>query len=74
MRLGDDFLPVDQIGGQEAQHALENIDAIENARRSPNGPQSMPLFDILVATHSSTCGDLWDKIFGVVGLAKDGED
>jgi hypothetical protein len=74
MRLGDDFLPVDQIGGQEAQHALENIDAIENARRSQNGPQSMPLFDILVATHSSTCGDLRDKIFGVVGLAKDGED
>jgi hypothetical protein len=71
MRLGDQFLPVSQFGGEFAQHSLENIAAIETARRSHSGPLSMSLFHILVATSFSKCKDQRDKIFAVVGLAKD---
>jgi hypothetical protein len=71
MRLGDQFLPVSQFGGEYAQHSLENIAAIETARRSHSGPLSMSLFHILVATSFSKCKDQRDKIFAVIGLAKD---
>ena len=71
MRLGDHFLPVSQLGGEDAHHSLENIAAIETARRSHSGPLSMSLFHILVATSFSKCEDQRDKIFAVVGLAKD---
>ncbi|KAL5329566.1 hypothetical protein ACEPPN_003080 [Leptodophora sp. 'Broadleaf-Isolate-01'] len=71
MKLGDRFLPVSQIGGEDARHSLENITAIEKARRSHGGPLSMSLFHILLATSSSKCKDDRDKIFAVVGLAKD---
>jgi hypothetical protein len=71
MRLGDHFLPVSQLGGEDAHHSLENITAIERARRSHSGPLSMSLFHILVATSLSKCKDQRDKIFAVVGLAKD---
>lgn len=71
MRLGDHFLPVSQLGGEDPQHSLENIAAIETARRSHSGPLSMSLFHILVATSFSKCKDQRDKIFAVVGLAKD---
>jgi hypothetical protein len=71
MQLGDQFLPVRQFGGEYAQHSLENIAAIETARRSHSGPLSMSLFHILVATSFSKCKDQRDKIFAVVGLAKD---
>lgn len=71
MRLGDEFLPVSQLGGEYAQHSLENIAAIETARRSKSGPLSMSLFHILVATSFSKCKDQRDKIFAVIGLAKD---
>jgi hypothetical protein len=71
MRLGDHFLPVSQLGGEEPQHSLENIAAIETARRSQSGPLSMSLFHILVATSFSNCKDQRDKIFAVIGLAKD---
>ncbi|KAH6723588.1 heterokaryon incompatibility protein-domain-containing protein, partial [Leptodontidium sp. MPI-SDFR-AT-0119] len=71
MKLGDRFLPVSQIGGEDARHSLENIIAIEKARRSHSGPLSMSLFHILLATSSSKCKDDRDKIFAVVGLAKD---
>jgi hypothetical protein len=71
MRLGDQFLPVTKFGGEYAQHSLENIAAIETARRSHSGPLSMSLFHILVATSFSKCKDQRDKIFAVVGLAKD---
>jgi len=70
MRLGDHFLPVSQLGGDEAHQSLENITAIESARRSHSGPLSMSLFHILVATSFSKCKDQRDKIFAVVGLAK----
>lgn len=70
MRLGDHFLPVSQLGGEDAHHSLENITAIERARRSHSGPLSMSLFHILVATSFSKCKDQRDKIFAVVGLAK----
>ncbi len=71
MRLGDRFLPVSQLGGEDAHHSLENITAIEKARRSHSGPLSMSLFHILLATSFSKCRDQRDKIFAVVGLAKD---
>lgn len=71
VRLGDLFLPVDQLGGEDAHYSLENITAIERARRSRSGPLSMSLFHILVATSFSECKDPRDKIFAVVGLAKD---
>lgn len=71
MRLGDQFLPVTQFGGEYAQHSLENIAAIETARRSHSGPLSMTLFHILVATSFSQCTYKRDKIFAVIGLAKD---
>ncbi|KAE9374997.1 HET-domain-containing protein [Stipitochalara longipes BDJ] len=74
MRLGDNFLPVSQLGGKNAHYSLENISAIENARRSQSGPLFMPLFHILVATSSSQCQDPRDKIFAVKGLAKDWAD
>jgi hypothetical protein len=70
MRLGD----VTQLGGEDAKHSLENISAIENARRSRSGPLFMPLFYILVATSFSQCSDPRDKIYAVKGLAKDWED
>lgn len=72
MRLGEHFLPVTQLGGETARQSLENITAIENTRRSHTGPLSMSLFHILVATSFSQCKDPRDKIFAVVGLAKDG--
>ncbi|KAH7409121.1 heterokaryon incompatibility protein-domain-containing protein [Cadophora sp. MPI-SDFR-AT-0126] len=71
IRLGDRFLPVSQMGGEDAHHSLENIGAIERARRSHSGPLSMSLFHILLATRFSECKDQRDKIFAVVGLAKD---
>jgi hypothetical protein len=71
MRLGDQFLPVGQFAGQYAQHALESIAAIETARRSHSGPLAMTLFHILVATSFSKCKYQRDKIFAVLGLAKD---
>lgn len=71
MRLGDNFLPVSQLGGEDAHQSLENITAIERARRSHSGPLSMSLFHILVATSFTKCKDQRDKIFAVVGLAKD---
>jgi hypothetical protein len=71
MRLGDCFLPVSQLGGDDAHHSLENITAIEQARRSHSGPLSMSLFHILVGMSFSMCEDQSDKIFAVVGLAKD---
>jgi len=71
MRLGDQFLPVSQFGGEYAQHSLENIAAIETTRRSHSGPLSMSLFHIIVATSFSKCKYQRDKIFAVVGLAKD---
>ena len=70
MRLGD----VTQFGGEDANHSLENISAVENARRSRSGPLFMPLFYILVATSFSQCSDPRDKIYAVKGLAKDWED
>ncbi len=70
MRLGE----VAQFQGEIAHHSLENISAIENARRSRSGPLFMPLFHILVATSFSQCSDLRDKIYAVKGLAKDWED
>lgn len=71
MRLGDHFFSVSQSGSQTARHALENISAIENARRSRSGALFMPLFHILLATSSSQCVDPRDKIYAVKGLAKD---
>jgi hypothetical protein len=71
MRLGDHFLPVSQFGGEEPQHSLENITAIETARRFQSGPLSMSLFHILVATSFSKCKENRDKIFAVIGLARD---
>jgi hypothetical protein len=71
MRMGDHVLPVSQLGEEEAHQSLENITAIERARRSHSGPLSMSLFHILVATSFSECKDQRDKIFAVVGLAKD---
>jgi hypothetical protein len=71
MRLGDYFLPVSQMGGKDAHHSLENITAIERLRRSNSGPLSMSLFHILLATSFSKCQDQRDKIFAVMGLAKD---
>jgi hypothetical protein len=71
MALGDHFLPVSQLGGEDAHHSLENITAIESARRSQRGPLSMSLFHILVATSRSKCKDQCDKVFAVIGLAKD---
>lgn len=73
MRLGDRFLPVSQMGGEDAHHSLENITAIERARRSHSGPLSMSLFHILLATRFSSCKDQRDKIFAVIGLAKNWE-
>ena len=70
MRLGD----VTQFQGEVAHHSLENISAIENARRSRSGPLFMPLFHILVATSFSQCSDPRDKIYAVKGLAKDWEE
>ena len=71
MTMGDHFLPVSQLGGAEAHKSLENITAIERARRSQSGPLSMSLFHILVATSFCECTDQRDRIFAVVGLAKD---
>jgi hypothetical protein len=71
MGLGKRFLPVQQVGGNDAQHLLESITAIENARRSHRGSLSMSLYDILVATTQNQCRDDHDKVFAVVGLAKD---
>jgi hypothetical protein len=71
MALGDHFLPVSQFGGEDARHSLENISAIENARRSRSGPLFMPLFHVLVATSFSQCTEQQDKIYAVKGLAKD---
>jgi hypothetical protein len=74
MRLGDHFLPVSQFGGEAAQHSLDNISAIESARRSRSGPLIMPLFQVLVATSFSQCSLAHDKIYAVKGLAKDWTD
>ncbi|OCK74060.1 HET-domain-containing protein [Lepidopterella palustris CBS 459.81] len=71
MGLGDHFIPVSQLGGEDAHHSLENITAIETARRSQRGPLPMSLFHILVTTSRSKCKDQRDKIFAVIGLAKD---
>ena len=71
MRMGDHFLPVSQLGGEDAHKSLENITAIERARRSHSGPLSMSLFHILVATSFCECSDQRDRIYAVVGLAKD---
>ncbi|KAH7354652.1 heterokaryon incompatibility protein-domain-containing protein [Rhexocercosporidium sp. MPI-PUGE-AT-0058] len=65
MKLGDRFLPVSQLGGEDAHHSLENITAIERARRSHAGPLSMSLFHVLLATSLSQCKDDRDKIFAV---------
>jgi len=74
MILGDHFLPVNQFFGEDAHHSLENISAIENARRSRSGPLFMPLFHVLVATSFSQCTEEQDKIYAVKGLAKDWTD
>jgi hypothetical protein len=74
MRLGDQYLPVTQFGGEDAHQSLENISAIENARRSRSGPLFMPLFHVLVATSFSQCSDPRDKIYAVKRLAKDWAD
>lgn len=72
MQINDHFLPVSQLGGELAQQSLENIAAIETARRSNSGSLAMPLFHILVATSFSKCKEPGDKIIAVAGLAKDG--
>ena len=74
MRLGDNFLPITQVGGEAARYSLENIFAIENTRRSRDGPLFIPLFHVLITTSSSQCQDPRDKIFAVKGLARDWAD
>jgi hypothetical protein len=69
--LGDKFLPINQFGGPQAHLALGIISAIEQARRSRSGPLTMSLFHILLATCSSECKDQRDKIYAIIGLAKD---
>lgn len=70
-KLGEGILSIDQHRGMGPQRSLDNIAAIETARRSNSGPLSMSLFHILVATSFSRCTDPRDKVFAVAGLAKD---
>ncbi|MCJ1380894.1 hypothetical protein MMC17_004003 [Xylographa soralifera] len=56
---------------RETQAALNSILAMETARRCVNGTFSLSLFQILLATCFNDCSDPRDKIFAVLGLAKD---
>lgn len=62
---------VDGMEDKRTQAALNSILAMESARRSVNGTYDLSLFQILLATCSNACSDPRDKIYAVLGLAKD---
>lgn len=53
------------------QHPEENVFAMEMARRSTNGTFPLSLFELLLATCFNQCSDPRDKLYAVLGLAKD---
>jgi hypothetical protein len=61
----------DGIGSDLARRACENITTMENGRRSHHGLMSMDLFDVLLATNANECTDPRDKIYSMLGLARD---
>ena len=71
MKLRDTSLTVDHMEDSEFRHVQENIVAMETARRSVNGTSSLSLFELLLATCSNDCSNFRDKIFELLGLAKD---
>lgn len=71
IRLHDPLFTLSYISEAKTRHAHEKILAMESARRSVNGTFSLSLFEILLATCLDDCSDPRDKIFAVLGLAKD---
>jgi hypothetical protein len=71
MPLGDQHVSVPLVEGGAARHARESIATMETLRRSRNGPMPMPLIHVLLETCYHDCSDPRDKIFAVLGLAKD---
>jgi hypothetical protein len=70
-RIVDPFFAVHHMEAGKTRYSLENIFAMERARRSINGTFPLSLFEILLATCFNHCSDPRDKIFAVLGLAKD---
>jgi hypothetical protein len=70
-RLQDPTFALDELGIDISQRSKESIFAMDNARRCVNGTKSLPLFHLILATCLNECKDPRDKIYGVMGLAKD---
>jgi len=70
-RLRYPLFALDHTEDTRTQRSLANISAMENARRSVNGTSTLSLFEILLDTCSNDCTEPKDKIFAVLGLAKD---
>jgi len=70
-KLRDPLYMVNHMENSKTQAALKSILAMESARRSVNGTFPLSLFEILLATCSNNCTDPRDKIYAVLGLAKD---
>ncbi|KAL2065433.1 hypothetical protein VTL71DRAFT_3103 [Oculimacula yallundae] len=62
---------VDYLEDEKTLTALNSVVAMETVRRSVNGTFDLSLFQILLATCFNTCSDKRDKVYAVLGLAKD---
>jgi hypothetical protein len=70
-RLRDPLFTVNSMESSQSRRSQESILAMESAKRSVNGTASLSLFEILSATAFNECTDPRDKVFAVLGLAKD---
>ena len=62
---------IDHMETGRTRHSLQNVLAIENARRRVDGTFPLSLFEIMLANRFNDCTDPRDKVFAVLGLAKD---
>jgi hypothetical protein len=62
---------VNDMEDSKTQASLNSLLAMETARRSVNGTLLLSLFQILLGTCFNLCSDPKDKIYAVMGMAKD---
>ena len=70
-KLRDASLTASHIENGQSRYVQENIVAIETARRSIDGTSLLSLFQLLLATCSNDCSAPRDKVFALLGPAKD---
>jgi hypothetical protein len=68
----DQKLVLSQLDDETVSRACSNIAAIENTRRTYASKRREPsLFNLLVDTHLNECTDPRDKVYSLLGIAKD---